>query len=105
MPYVYKHEYETVEDIEREYSDVRKHPIWWGDRPGKEARLRAARERQRYLENLEFADQMAPRTVSLDVDLRNRYSVKRTIEMLQHVLDDLEQEVFEVPSPPPIGYI
>ena len=105
MPYKYKHDYETVEDIEKEYADVRKHPRWWGDRPGKEARLRAARERQRYLENLEFADQMAPRIISLDVDLRNKYSVLRTIEMLQDVLKNLEEEVFEIPSPPPMGYI
>ena len=105
MPYVYKHDYETEEDIRREYADVRKHPTWWGDRPGMEARLRAARERRQYLEDLEFADQMAARVVNLNVDLRNRYSVQRTIEMLQHVLDNLEKEVFEVPSPPPCGYI
>lgn len=107
MPYKYKHHYETVEDIEKEWNDVRKHPVStrYGVNKVKEIRLQIARDRERYLEELEFSDQMAARPLALNVDLRNKYSIMAAIRQLEAALDAIEHEVFEVPTPPPPMYL
>ena len=107
MPYSYKHNYETLEDIEKEFSDVRRHsrPIGGCYDPVRLARERAAKERQQYLEELEFNDQMAARPSELTVDLRNKYQVKQAIAILQVTLEQLEKEEFKVPYDPSGFYV
>lgn len=102
MPYSYKHKYETQEDIDREYGDTRRHSrrIAGTFNEVRVLREEAARERQEYLETLDFEDQMAARNISLNVDARNKYQLKSTISMLQGMLDELEKENFEVPYNP-----
>lgn len=102
MPYSYKHNYETQADIDKEYGDTRRHSrrIAGTFNEVRVMREEAARERQEYLERLEFEDQMAARNITLDIDTRNKYQLKSTIAMLQGMLDELEKEKFEVPYNP-----
>ena len=107
MPYSYKHEYETLEDIEKEYNNIRRHSRRIGGTYD-EVRLireRAAKERQQYLEELEFRDQMAARPCELTVDLRNKYQIKQAIKTLQATLKELEEEEFKVPYDPTGYYV
>ena len=108
MPYSYRRNYETLEDIEKEFNDIRRHsrPIVGGSY--NEVRLlreRAARERQQYLEELEFRDQMESRPYELTVDLRNKYQIIQAMKMLQAALDNIETEEFKVPYDPSGYYV
>ena len=101
MPYRYSRNYETMEDIDREFS----RPYGPKTFPGchlyaRLERERAVRQREEYIKELEFRDQMAARDVTLNIDLRNKYEVKAAISYLQSVLESLEEEVFEIPYDP-----
>lgn len=102
MPYAYKYRYETLDDIREEYSHpYRRTPCIPGTyNPIREKREQAARDRQEYLERLEFEDQMAARNYTISVDLRNKYQVRTAIATLQAALKMLEDEVFEIPYDP-----
>lgn len=105
MPYKYKHEnrYETLEDIDKDYKNPYKHSAWLlpgTHNPVRLARENAARERQQFLEELEFRDQMSARCCTLNIDMRNKYEIISAIKMLTAALQELENEVFEVPFDP-----
>ena len=97
MPYMFSDNYETEEDIEREYRDPYRHPKFSPVSPGKERRLHAARMRRKELEEMELRDQMQARVVNLNVDLRNKYQIKQAINILTTALEAAENEVYKIP--------
>lgn len=107
MPYSYRRNYETLEDIEKEFDDIRKHsrPIGGCYDEVRLIRERAAKERQQYLEELEFRDQMAARPYEITVDLRNKYQIKQALKMMQAALENIETEEFKVPYDPSGFYV
>lgn len=97
MPYRFSDNYETEEDIEREYRDPYKHPSFSPVSTGKERRLHAARMRRKELEEMELRDQMQARVINLNVDLRNKYQIKQAINILTTALAAAENEVYKIP--------
>lgn len=97
MPYRFSDNYETEEDIEREYRDPYRHPMFSPVDVGKERRLHAARMRRKELEEMELRDQMKARVVNLNVDLRNKYQIKQAINILTTALEAAENEVYKIP--------
>lgn len=97
MPYRFSDNYETEEDIEREYRDPYRHPRFSPVDVGEERRLHAARMRRKELEEMELRDQMQARVVNLNVDLRNKYQIKQAINILTTALEAAENEVYKIP--------
>lgn len=99
MPYKFSDNYETVEDIKKEYKDPYKHKRYSPAATGRDRRLYEARMREAELKEYELADQMEARYVTLSIDMRNKYQIKQAINMLTMALKSVENEVFEIPTP------
>ena len=101
MPFSYEKNYESLEDIDREYHQAygpKRFPKT--DHDGKRLRDQSAIVREEYIKALDFRDQMACRNITLTIDLRNKYQIRNAINQLQAALDAIEKEEFKVPFDP-----